>query len=109
MSRTGFITGSSRGFGRSLTLAALRDGDRIAATARKPQQLSDVVEEFGSQVLPLALDITDEAAVVDALDATQKAFGSVDVCLVIGPLMGPAGNPTSSLVRSPPAEYGHEI
>jgi NAD(P)-dependent dehydrogenase (short-subunit alcohol dehydrogenase family) len=79
MSRTWFITGSSRGFGRSLTLAALRAGDRVAATARKPQQLSDVVEEFGSQVLPLALDVTDAAAAVDALDATRDAFGSVDV------------------------------
>lgn len=79
MSRTWFITGSSRGFGRSLTLAALRSGDRVAATARKPQQLSDVVEEFGSRVLPLALDVTDAAAAVKALHATREAFGSVDV------------------------------
>lgn len=79
MSRTWFITGSSRGFGRSLTLAALRAGDRVAATARNPQQLSDVVEEFGSQVLPLGLDVTDAAAAVHALDAARNAFGSVDV------------------------------
>lgn len=42
MSKIWFITGSSRGLGRSITLAALRAGDRVVATARKPQQLDDL-------------------------------------------------------------------
>lgn len=79
MSSTWFITGSSRGFGRALALAALRAGDRVAATARDPQQVSDLVEEFGAQVLPLALDVTDAAAAAAALAATRDAFGRVDV------------------------------
>jgi NAD(P)-dependent dehydrogenase (short-subunit alcohol dehydrogenase family) len=79
MSRTWFITGSSRGFGRSLALAALRADARVAATARNPQQLSDLVEDFGSQVLPLELDVTDAAAAAHTLDVAREAFGSVDV------------------------------
>jgi NAD(P)-dependent dehydrogenase (short-subunit alcohol dehydrogenase family) len=79
MSSTWFITGSSRGFGRALALAALRAGDRVAATARDPQQVSDLVEEFGTQVLPLALDVTDAAAAATSLAATRDAFGRVDV------------------------------
>jgi NAD(P)-dependent dehydrogenase (short-subunit alcohol dehydrogenase family) len=34
MSKTWFITGASRGFGRSWTEAALRRSDKVAATAR---------------------------------------------------------------------------
>jgi NAD(P)-dependent dehydrogenase (short-subunit alcohol dehydrogenase family) len=33
------ITGSSTGFGRSLTEAVLKKGDSVIATARKPKQL----------------------------------------------------------------------
>ena len=77
--QTWFITGSSRGFGRSLTVAALDAGDQVAATARRPEQLSDVVEEYGNRVLPLALDVTDAAAAADALDAARERFGRVDV------------------------------
>ena len=37
MQKTWFITGSSRGFGRELVIAALEAGDRVAATARRPE------------------------------------------------------------------------
>jgi NAD(P)-dependent dehydrogenase (short-subunit alcohol dehydrogenase family) len=46
MSRIWFITGSSRGLGRSITVAALRAGDRVVATARNPKQLDDLVMRF---------------------------------------------------------------
>jgi NAD(P)-dependent dehydrogenase (short-subunit alcohol dehydrogenase family) len=76
---TWFITGSSRGFGRSLARAALRAGDRVVATARKPEQLNDLVEQYGERVLPLALDVTDAAAARSALAAARERFGRVDV------------------------------
>ncbi len=37
-----FITGSSRGLGRSLTEAVLTRGDLLAPTARKSEQLSEL-------------------------------------------------------------------
>ncbi|MFE0045599.1 SDR family NAD(P)-dependent oxidoreductase [Streptomyces albireticuli] len=77
--RTWFITGSSRGLGRSLTVAALEAGDQVAATARKPEQLADLVEKFGDKVLPLALDVTDAQAAAAALGAARDHFGRVDV------------------------------
>ncbi|MEV5982617.1 SDR family NAD(P)-dependent oxidoreductase [Streptomyces sp. NPDC052114] len=77
--QTWFITGSSRGFGRSLAIAALAAGDRVVATARKPEQLADLVERFGDQVLPVALDVTDAAAASAALDAARDRFGRIDV------------------------------
>ncbi|MCF3122026.1 SDR family NAD(P)-dependent oxidoreductase [Streptomyces arenae] len=77
--QTWFITGSSRGFGRSLAIAALEAGDRVVATARKPEQLDDLVERFGDNVLPVALDVTDAAGAAAALDAARDRFGRVDV------------------------------
>lgn len=79
MSQTWFITGSSRGFGRALVLAALRAGDRVVATARKPEQLDDIVAEFGDSILPLALDVTDANRVADALHEARERFGRIDV------------------------------
>ncbi|MEU1818416.1 SDR family NAD(P)-dependent oxidoreductase [Streptomyces roseifaciens] len=76
---TWFITGSSRGLGRSLTVAALEAGDQVAATARKPEQLADLVERFGDRILPVALDVTDAAAATAALDAARDRFGRIDV------------------------------
>jgi NAD(P)-dependent dehydrogenase (short-subunit alcohol dehydrogenase family) len=79
MQQTWFITGSSRGFGRSLVRAALAAGDRVAATARRPEQLDDLVAEYGDRVLPLRLDVTDQAAARAALADAAARFGRLDV------------------------------
>lgn len=79
MEQTWFITGSSRGFGRALATAALQAGDRVAATARRPEQLDDLVAEYGDRILPLRLDVTDPARVPDALREAHDRFGRLDV------------------------------
>lgn len=79
MTQTWFITGSSRGFGRSLVRAALAAGHRVAATARRPEQLDDLVAEYGDRILPLRLDVTDADAARAALAEASARFGRVDV------------------------------
>jgi len=79
MEKVWFITGSSRGFGRELVRAALEAGDVVAATARRPEQLADLVDRYGERVLPLALDVTDAAAAVAAITAARERFGRIDV------------------------------
>lgn len=79
MSKVWFITGTSRGFGREFAAAALGRGDRVAATARDAGSLDDLVAEYGDAVLPLALDVTDRAAAVAAVDAAVERFGRLDV------------------------------
>jgi NAD(P)-dependent dehydrogenase (short-subunit alcohol dehydrogenase family) len=59
MSRVWFVTGNSRGLGRAFVEVALEGGDRVAATARHPERLQDLVDKFGDAVLPLRLDVTD--------------------------------------------------
>ncbi len=77
--KTWFITGTSRGFGREWTQAALERGDRVAATARNPDSLSDLVERFGDRILPLRLDVTDRAADFAAVKTAYEQFGQLDV------------------------------
>lgn len=79
MTQTWFITGSSRGFGRNLVVAALEAGDQVVATARRPEQLDDLVKEYGDRVLPVALDVTDRSAATAALQAGVDRFGRIDV------------------------------
>jgi NAD(P)-dependent dehydrogenase (short-subunit alcohol dehydrogenase family) len=74
-----FVTGSSRGFGRALVKAALEAGDRVVATARRPEQLAEFTRDYGEQVLPLALDVTDPDAVNAAVSAAVEHFGRLDV------------------------------
>lgn len=79
MTKTWFITGASRGFGRQFALAALRRGDLVVATARDVETLSDLQKEFGDAVLSLALDVTDRSAVSDAVAAAFERFEHIDV------------------------------
>ncbi len=79
MSKVWFVTGSSRGFGRAIVEAALGRGDRVVATARKPDQLEDLAREYGELVVTLALDVTDAAEARGAVDAALGTFGSIDV------------------------------
>lgn len=43
MPKVWFITGASRGFGREWAMAALDRGDSVAATARDPRSLDDLL------------------------------------------------------------------
>jgi NAD(P)-dependent dehydrogenase (short-subunit alcohol dehydrogenase family) len=79
MSKVWFITGTSRGFGRQFAESALQRGDRVAATARDVHTLDDLAGKYGDAVLPLALDVTDSAAVTAAVQAAHKKFGRLDV------------------------------
>jgi NAD(P)-dependent dehydrogenase (short-subunit alcohol dehydrogenase family) len=59
MEHAWFITGSSRGLGRALVRAALDAGDLVAATARQPAQLEDLLVEYGERIHTIGLDVTD--------------------------------------------------
>lgn len=79
MTKVWFITGSSRGLGRSLTEAVLAKGDKVAATARNPEQLKDLVEKYPNQIYPIQLDVTDKEEILSAVENTIKHFERIDV------------------------------
>jgi NAD(P)-dependent dehydrogenase (short-subunit alcohol dehydrogenase family) len=74
-----FITGTSRGFGREWTEAALQRGDKVAATARDTGTLADLVDAYGESILPIELDVTDREADFAAVTEAYNYFGRLDV------------------------------
>ncbi|WP_405590299.1 SDR family NAD(P)-dependent oxidoreductase [Streptomyces sp. NBC_01190] len=79
MSKVWFITGSSRGLGRALVIAALEAGGRVVATARKPAPLDDLVTRYGDRIHPVALDVADEGQVQSAVQEGLDTYGHYDV------------------------------
>jgi NAD(P)-dependent dehydrogenase (short-subunit alcohol dehydrogenase family) len=77
--KTWFITGTSRGFGREWAIAALERGDRVAATARNVGSLDDLVKTYGDAILPIQLDVTDRDADFAAIQQAHDHFGRLDV------------------------------
>jgi NAD(P)-dependent dehydrogenase (short-subunit alcohol dehydrogenase family) len=81
MTKTWFITGTSRGFGREWAIAALERGDNVAATARDTSTLDDLVQTYGERLLPIALDVTDRDADFAAVQQAHDRFGRLDVVI----------------------------
>jgi NAD(P)-dependent dehydrogenase (short-subunit alcohol dehydrogenase family) len=79
MSKVWFVTGSSRGLGRALVEVALEAGDRVAATARNPERLRDLLDKYGDAVLVLRLDVTDYDAAARVVTQAEQTFGRIDV------------------------------
>ncbi len=73
------ISGCSTGFGRAIALAALARGHNVAATARNPDSVADIIAQYPDQAIALPLDVTDAGQVDAAVAATQSRFGSIDV------------------------------
>jgi NADP-dependent 3-hydroxy acid dehydrogenase YdfG len=74
-----FITGTSRGFGRIWADAALKRGDKVAATARKLESIADLKEKYGASVLTLELDVTKPDQVKAAVEQAHTHFGRLDI------------------------------
>jgi NAD(P)-dependent dehydrogenase (short-subunit alcohol dehydrogenase family) len=98
MSEVWFITGSSRGLGRQICEAVLQAGHRLVATARRPQQLDDLVKKYGDQICATALDVTDPDAARAAIETAVSTFGRLDV------LVNNAGQADFGSVEDTPRE-----
>lgn len=79
MTKVWFLTGSSRGLGRSIAEAVLAHGDLLVATARHPEQLSDLVERYKGQICTVPLDVTNQEQVRAALAIATHTFGRLDI------------------------------
>lgn len=79
MNKVWFITGTSRGFGRVWTEAALKRGDKVAATARNLASIADLKEKYGENVLTLELDVTKPDQVKTAVTQAYDHFGRLDI------------------------------
>jgi NAD(P)-dependent dehydrogenase (short-subunit alcohol dehydrogenase family) len=77
--RTWLITGTSRGFGREWAAAALARGDRVVGTARGTSATDDLTAKYPNSFRALQLDVTDRAAVFEAVEQAHDHFGELDI------------------------------
>lgn len=78
-SKVWFITGASRGFGSIWADAALKRGDKVAATARNLESIAHLKEKYGENVLTLELDVTKPDQVKTAVEKAHNYFGKLDI------------------------------
>ncbi len=81
MTKTIFITGASKGFGRVWAEAALKRGDKVAGTARNLDDTKDLTEQYKDTFLGLKLDVNNRQQCFDTVDQANEHFGSIDVLI----------------------------
>lgn len=77
--KTWLITGTSTGIGRGIAEAVLKAGDQAVVTARNHHKMDDLVEQYGSRVLPLNLEVTDPEQRREVVQRAVEKFGGIDV------------------------------
>ena len=83
--KTVVITGACRGIGAGIAERFAREGANLVMASNDLERVTATAEriaaEHGAQTLPLAIDVTDEAQVVQMYEAAQARFGSIDVSI----------------------------
>src|ERR1700682_6467729 len=74
-----FVTGASRGLGRSVVEQALAAGHRVVGTARRVEALREFGLACPGRFVALALDVTDSARAQAAVEEAVASFGRLDV------------------------------
>lgn len=84
--RVALVTGASSGIGNAIAAAFAREGaDVVVADVRREPKLDDErpvfekLDEAGADSLFVETDVTDEAAVEDAIEAAVDEFGGLDI------------------------------
>ncbi|NLR81505.1 oxidoreductase [Chitinophaga eiseniae] len=72
-----FVTGASKGLGRSFVQQLLSQGYKVAATSRSIGDLRTISAD--PNFLPLSVDLKSESSIQQAVDATIQQFGRIDV------------------------------
>ena len=78
-SHTVFVTGASSGFGAAIVRRFEADGATVLASARRIDRLQELARELAPNVIALALDVRDRAAVQQAFDDVERDGHEVDV------------------------------
>ncbi|MEX3313862.1 SDR family oxidoreductase [Sulfitobacter sp. PS-8MA] len=103
--KTIMITGASRGIGAAAARVFVAAGANVALLARSQTALAELAGELGERALAIPCDVTRYGEMAKAVEATQDAFGGLDV------LINNAGviDPISPLGEADPAEWAKAI
>jgi len=78
--RSALVTGASRGIGRAVASALASAGARVFLLARSAESLEQLAAELGHGAVAVPCDVTDAAALDQAMDSVLAASGgAVDI------------------------------
>jgi NAD(P)-dependent dehydrogenase (short-subunit alcohol dehydrogenase family) len=80
--KTAFVTGASRGIGRSVAVSLAQAGANVALVGRDEKALAETakaVAATGRRGLTLRADVTSAASVETAVDTAVKELGKIDI------------------------------
>jgi len=77
--KTVLVTGASAGFGAAITQRFAAEGARVIAAARRLDRLTALADEVDGDVLPVELDVQDQAAVESAIASLPAEYAEIDV------------------------------
>src|SRR5690606_34129016 len=82
--KVAIVTGASRGIGKAVALAFAREGADLTLVGRSEKDLERVAEEVrseGRRCLVAVADVSKEADVKRAVDATREEYGKIDILI----------------------------
>lgn len=75
------ITGAARGIGAETARRLAAKGARVSLVGLEPDRLRALAGELGDRAVWFEADVTDQASMESAVEATVAAFGGLDVVL----------------------------
>jgi 3-oxoacyl-[acyl-carrier protein] reductase len=90
--RVALVMGASRGLGRGIAAALVREGARVAIASRSLERLEEAAAEIGEAAMPFVADASDPEQLAALPDAVAAALGRVEVLVLNtgGPPLGGA-------------------
>lgn len=76
------VTGAARGIGAGVARAAAGRGARLGLVGLEPQRLAEVADEIGGDACWAEADVTDGAALQEAIGQVVGRLGGIDVLFV---------------------------
>ena len=82
--KSAIITGAASGIGKEIAIIFAREGAKIAIADMNKVAADAAAAEItasGGTAIGIAMDVTDEKAVIDGVEAAVAAFGGVDILI----------------------------
>lgn len=77
--KVAIVTGASRGIGKAIAEAFVREGAKVVVCGRKQETLDEVAAELGKGVKPVACHIGRPEQIQNLVDSTTREFGRIDI------------------------------
>jgi NAD(P)-dependent dehydrogenase (short-subunit alcohol dehydrogenase family) len=79
--KTAIVTGGTKGIGRAIAEALLREGISVCIAARKQDEIDQAVSELGGHTTGLVCDVRDHEQVKALIGHTIKELGGLDILI----------------------------